>query len=198
MAKKEKDIETELLIKKTAKKLFFVDGKFNATTQEIADEAGVNRTLINYYFRSRENLLNQVFEDAVIREEDLRQGFLESDLSFKEKIESYIDHAITKAINYPYLETYIVSRLNDGCFYKQEEEKEDFLNRFIQEFEKEVKSGNVQETSPIQFMLNLTSLISFPFALRPLLQKKMNISDEEYVQIISARKDIIMKILFKK
>ena len=44
MSKKE---QTEELIKATAKKLFFVQGKFDATTQEIADAAGVNRTLIN-------------------------------------------------------------------------------------------------------------------------------------------------------
>jgi len=47
MSKQTKDIETEELIKKTAKRLFFGEGKFNATTQEIADTAGVNRTLIN-------------------------------------------------------------------------------------------------------------------------------------------------------
>ena len=98
MAKKEKDIETEMLIKRTAKKLFFVDGKFNATTQDIADEAGVNRTLINYYFRSRNNLLNLIFEAAIQREEELRHEYLSSDLGFKEKIELYIDHAIQQAI----------------------------------------------------------------------------------------------------
>lgn len=197
MAKKEKDIETEMLIKRTAKKLFFVDGKFNATTQDIADEAGVNRTLINYYFRSRNNLLNLIFETAIQREEELRHEYLSSDLGFKEKIELYIDHAIQQAIAYPYLETYIVSRINDGCFFK-EEEKTDFTSQFVAEFEKEVKKGTIEEISPIQFMLNLTSLISFPFAIRPLIQQKLKISDDEYVQIISDRKKIIMNMLFKK
>ena len=198
MAKKEKDIETEMRIIKTAKKLFFVQGKFNATTQEIADEAGVNRTLINYYFRSRDNLVNMIFESAIQREEELRREFHNSNMTFREKIERYIDHAITQAIAYPYLETYIVSRINDGCFFKEKDEKDDFINQFIVEFEEEVKKGTVEETTPIQFMLNLSSLISFPFAIRPLLQQKMNISDKEYDQIISDRKEIIMKMLFKK
>ncbi|HYD90018.1 MAG TPA: helix-turn-helix domain-containing protein, partial [Flavobacterium sp.] len=53
-AKEQQD--TERLIKETAKRVFFGEGRFNATTQEIADAAGVNRTLINYYFRSRDKL----------------------------------------------------------------------------------------------------------------------------------------------
>ena len=69
MATTKKDDATEELIKNTAKRLFFGEGKFNATTQEIADAAGVNRTLINYYFRSRDKLFDLVFSDAQAREQ---------------------------------------------------------------------------------------------------------------------------------
>lgn len=197
MSKQTKDIETEVLIRKTAKQLFFGEGKFNATTQEIADAAGVNRTLINYYFRSRDNLFNQIFEDAVKREEQLREKVLFSDLPFKEKIEMYIDDSLLQAKEYPYLETYIVSRINDGCFYKEEEEWEKFMERFFKEFEVEMKKGTIEKMEPIQFILNIASLVSFPVAVRPLFQSTMRISDKEYDRILSERKEIIMKMLFK-
>jgi len=197
MSKQTKDIETEELIKKTAKRLFFGEGKFNATTQEIADSAGVNRTLINYYFRSRDNLFNLIFEDAVKREEKLREKVLFSDLPFKEKIEMYIDDSLLQAKDYPYLETYIVSRINDGCFYKEEDEWEKFMKRFYEEFENEVKKGTIEKMEPLQFILNIASLVSFPVAIRPLFQSTMRISDAEYDRILSDRKEIIMKILFK-
>jgi len=197
MSKQTKDIETEVLIRKTAKRLFFGEGKFNATTQEIADAAGVNRTLINYYFRSRDNLFNLIFEDAVKREEKLREKVLFSDLPFKEKIEMYIDDSLLQAKDYPYLETYIVSRINDGCFYKEEDEWEKFMKRFYEEFENEVKKGTVEKMEPLQFILNIASLVSFPVAIRPLFQSTMRISDAEYDRILSDRKEIIMKILFK-
>ena len=64
MVQIKKDDATEELIKNTAKKIFFGEGKFNATTQEIADAAGINRTLINYYFRSRDKLFEIVLQDA--------------------------------------------------------------------------------------------------------------------------------------
>lgn len=197
MSKQSKDIETEELIRKTAKRLFFGEGKFNATTQEIADAAGVNRTLINYYFRSRDNLFNQIFEDAVKREEKLRENVLFSDLPFKEKIEMYIDDSLLQAKKYPYLETYLVSRINDGCFYKEEDAWEKFMQRFYEEFENEVKKGSIEKMEPLQFIINVASLVSFPVAIRPLFQSTMRISDAEYDRILSERKEIIMKILFK-
>lgn len=197
MANQKDDIETEELIKRTAKKLFFEDGKFNATTQEIADAAGVNRTLINYYFRSRDNLFNLIFEDAVKSEEELRETILDSEMPFKQKIEAYIEESIRQAIEYPYLETYIVSKINEGVFYKGEKEWDSFFERFFKELRDEIKKGNIEKMEPIQFVLNLASLISFPLAVRPLFQTTMKISDEDFDRIISERKEIIMKMVFK-
>lgn len=197
MANKKNDIETEELIKRTAKMLFFEEGKFNATTQEIADAAGVNRTLINYYFRSRDNLFNLVFEDAVKREEELRETILFSELPFKQKFENYIDESIRQAIEYPYLQTYIVSKINEGVFYKEEKNWSRFYESFFKEFKQEVENGNIEKIEPIQFMLNVASLVSFPMAVRPLFQSMMKLSDKEFDQIISDRKEIIMKLLFK-
>jgi hypothetical protein len=47
-----------------SEKFILCERKVDATTQEIADEAGVNRTLINYYFRSRDNLIQIIFDEA--------------------------------------------------------------------------------------------------------------------------------------
>jgi TetR/AcrR family transcriptional regulator len=190
--------ETEEIIKSTAKRLFFVEGKFNATTQEIADAAGVNRTLINYYFRSRDNLFNLIFEDAIKKEDEQREMILASNLPFKEKIEQYIDESFRLGNEFPYLETYIVSRINDGCFYKNDEDFNRFIKAFKKDFDAEIKAGNIEKMEPIQFILNIASLVSFPFAVRPLLQKSMRLNDKEFERIIHDRKEVIMKTLFKK
>lgn len=190
--------QTEELIKRTAKNLFFGEGKFNATTQEIADAAGVNRTLINYYFRSRDNLFNQIFEDAMREEEKQREVILMSELPFKEKIEKFIDDSIRTGKEYPYLETYIVTRINDGCFYKEEEDWDRFMELFYRELEEEISKGNIEKIEPVQFIFNLVSLVSFPLAVRPLFQSTMKISDKEYERIISERKEVIMNMLFQK
>lgn len=197
MSEQEKNEATEELIKATAKNLFFKEGKFNATTQEIADAAGVNRTLINYYFRSRDNLFNMIFEDAIRAEEKQRETVLYSDLPFKQKMENYLEDALRVGQEFPYLETYIVTKMNEGCFYKEEEDWERFQAKFRAELDEEIEKGNVEKIDPTQFILNIASLVSFPIALKPLFQATLKLSDQEYDQILKERKDVIMKLLFK-
>ena len=192
----EKKDQTENIIKETAKKLFFKEGRFNATTQEIADAANVNRTLINYYFRSRNNLFKIVFEEAVSIDELKRETIMNSDSDFKDKISDFIDFSLEMNLEYPYLDTYIVSQINQGITYKRSSIKEKSDN-FFKIVEDAMEKGLIEKMEPIQFLLNMISLINFPMAMRPLLQENLHISDSEYKRILKERKEIILKTLFK-
>lgn len=195
MSNQTKKDQTQELIKDTAKNLFFVQGKFNATTQEIADEAGVNRTLINYYFRSRDNLIQIIFDEAQRVEKEKSEIIMTSDLPFKAKIAEFIEGSLSTSLQYPYLETYIVSQINKGtCHKKDIEEKE--LKRLFEDIEKEMELGNIAKMAPIQFLLNMISLLVFPSAVRPLFMENLMINDAEFDEIISERKDIIINMLF--
>lgn len=196
MSKQEKKDQTQELIKETAKNLFFVQGKFNATTQEIADEAGVNRTLINYYFRSRDNLIQIIFDEAHRVEKEKSEIIMNSDLPFKVKISEFIEGSLSTSLQYPYLETYIVSQINKGSCLKRDVEEED-LNTLYKDIEKEMELGNIEKMAPVQFLLNMVSLLVFPSAARPLFLENLMISDKEFDHIISERKEIILNMLFK-
>ncbi|MBK1896943.1 TetR/AcrR family transcriptional regulator [Chryseobacterium paridis] len=196
MSNQAKKDQTQELIKETAKHLFFVKGKFDATTQEIADEAGVNRTLINYYFRSRDNLMQIVFDEAQKVEQEKSKIIQSSDLPFKEKISQFIEGSLSTSLQYPYLETYIVSQINKGnCHQKDIEEDE--LKKMYEDIEREMALGNIERMKPIQFILNMVSLLVFPSAIRPLLMENLMIDDKEFDKIISERKEIILNMLFK-
>lgn len=181
---------------RTAKNLFFVKGKFDATTQEIADEAGVNRTLINYYFRSRDNLIQIIFDEAQKVEHEKSEIIMNSDLPFKEKIGQFIEGSLSTSLQYPYLETYIVSQINKGNCHKKDIE-EDELQKLYADIEAEMELGNIEKMAPIQFVLNMISLLVFPSAVRPLLMENLMIDEVEFDKIISERKDIILNMLFK-
>ncbi|UKB81916.1 TetR/AcrR family transcriptional regulator [Chryseobacterium sp. MEBOG06] len=196
MSNQAKKDQTQELIKETAKNLFFVKGKFDATTQEIADEAGVNRTLINYYFRSRDKLLQIIFDEAQKVEQEKSKIIQNADLPFKEKISQFIESSLATSLQYPYLETYIVSQINKGNCHQREIE-EDILNQMYSDIEKEMELGNIEKMAPVQFILNMVSLLVFPSAIRPLFMENLLINDEEYDQIISERKGIIINMLFK-
>jgi AcrR family transcriptional regulator len=193
-----KDTDTEQLIKDTAKRVFFGEGRFNATTQEIADAAGVNRTLINYYFRSRDNLFQIVFNDAEMEEQKRTQMIVESKLPLKEKIAAFLDLFFEQANRYPYLEMYIVTQMNQGSCHKDPEVIGKLLDTFYKEIEAEMKKGTVMKMKPQQFVINMISLTSFPVGMRPMIQQTMGFSPEEYDQILAERKEIILQTLFKQ
>lgn len=196
MSNPAKKDQTQELIKETTKKLFFVQGRFDVTTQEIADEAGVNRTLINYYFRSRDNLVQVVSDEAHKVEKEKSEIIMNSDLPFKEKIAQFIDGSLQTSLKYPYLETYIVSQINNGSCHKRDVEKTD-LKKLYRDIEKEMDAENIEKIEPVQFLFNMISLLVFPSAARPLIKDNMMISDEEFDRLISERKDIILNLLFK-
>ena len=196
MSNPAKKDQTQELIKETTKKLFFVQGRFDVTTQEIADEAGVNRTLINYYFRSRDNLVQVVSDEAHKVEKEKSEIIMNSDLRFKKKIAKFVESSLQTSLQYPYLETYIVSQINNGSCHKRDVEKTD-LKKLYRDIEKEMDAENIEKMEPIKFLLNMISLLVFPSAVRPLFMENMKINDKDFDRLISQRKDIILNLLFK-
>ena len=80
------DARTEELIKETAMRIFFVEGRLHATTQVIAKEAGVNRGLIYYYFKGRDELFEAVFKEAIaVVRNRLGELFLAKSIPFNKK-----------------------------------------------------------------------------------------------------------------
>lgn len=200
MSTEVKKEDTEELIKQTAKQLFFGEGRFKATTQEIADAAGVNRTSINYYFRSRDNLFNIVFEEAMQQMNQNHNAILLSDLPFKEKLGSWLEDELASAIQYPFLEIYIVTQIasNKGKSIKDEDHIEAITNVLEKELTAEIEKGTIRPISTIQFMLNIASLVSFPTCMRPLVQESFKLNDGDFEQILKERKQAILDTIFIK
>src|SRR5579864_9398851 len=105
--------DVEKLIKDTAKKIFFVEGKLHATTQDIADAAGINRASIHYYYRSRKLLFDKVFEEALAEfHTKLTAVIDQKDLPFRQLIGAVIDFFLKKSMEHPFLELFLVAELN--------------------------------------------------------------------------------------
>lgn len=193
--------ETEAHIKETAKKVFLKEGRYNATTQEIADAAGVNRTLLHYYFRSREVLLEKVLLEGQM---EFRQKMSENvgkELPFKERISRFIDVWMEHTLQYPYLDAYLVTQMHTGNLLEnlelQTKNNAGDKARFFKEMEAEMKAGRISQMEPIQFLLNLISMVSYPLIMRPLMEKALSINKKSYNKVIAERKEAIMSCLFK-
>src|SRR4051812_42533624 len=105
------DVSTEEKIKAAAKKLFTQKGFAATKTRDIAEEAGINLALLNYYFRSKQKLFEIVMRENVIL---FIGGMIDSiktnqHLSFEKKLEILIDSYIDTLLANPDLPFFILS-----------------------------------------------------------------------------------------
>jgi len=195
------EAHTEKLIKEKAKILFFQKGFLNATTQEIADEAGINRALIHYYFRSREQMLETLLDETLQEKKDRVRRILTSSLPFKEKIANYIDMVVDYGLKYPYLDNFIINEIarrpeKVRLFCARDPFKSSDLIR--SELDKEVKKGRVAAVSAEHFMVNLISLCNYPLLAKSVIQTIHGLSDTAYRKFLVERKRIIFHTIFNE
>lgn len=196
------ECQTEEQIKQHAKELFFSRGMLDASTQEIADYAGVNRTLVNYYFRSKKKLFNIVYTEMI---EEMRSNFASiyiSDVSFRKKVEALIDYSTELRENYPFLEIFNIretSKLSNQMETVLQPKSMAETKLFLQEIEHEMQKGTIPTYEPVNFLINIISLISFPIVMKPIFREIFCISSEEqHLRIYNQRKEMAMTILFNK
>ncbi len=196
-----KESATEELIINTAKNIFFLKGNYHATTQDIADAAGVNRALIHYYFRSREQLMEAVLKEATSKMNERLYLITQSQVSFKEKIGNLISLIIEGMLETPYLENFVVNeyiRLDLTCTKNPHKDLIDScLSGFLAEVQDEMQKGNIATVSPLHFVINLLSLCAYPISMRPLIQHTFGLDDAFYQHFIQEQKNIIFNIIFR-
>ena len=193
--------QTEKLIKQKAKILFFQKGFLDATTQEIADEAGINRALIHYYFRSREQLRDLLLDETLTEKKDKVRRILTSKQPFREKIANYIDTIVDYGLAYPYLDNFIISetaRRPDRVevFCSKDRVKSSDLIR--DQLEEEIANGKIAPISAEHFMVNLSALCNYPLLARSVLKAIHGMTDSAYREFLLERKQIIYRTIFNE
>src|SRR3954454_20198668 len=108
----QKDQSTEERILAAAQKVFLAKGMDGARMQDIADEAGINKALLHYYFRSKDKLFEQIFLDVASALLPRIFAILESDRGLFEKIENFCDEYISQLIETPYVPIFILNEIN--------------------------------------------------------------------------------------
>lgn len=106
------DVDTEQRILDAAHAVFLRGGTTGARMQEIADEAGVNKALLHYYFRSKDRLAEAVFQRAATRIFPTVLRVLASDAEIEQKVQEIITHYLDHLSSAPYLAGYVLGELN--------------------------------------------------------------------------------------
>lgn len=193
--------DTEKLIISKSKELFYQKGKIKATSQEIADFSGVQRTLVNYYFRSKDNLF-KIVHSEIIQEfhERMNAIFTANCISFEEKIDLLIEFTFLFKERYPYFEVYSIIESNKlfdkETFMKPQSTNE--MRDFLLEVQKQMDAGVIRKSHPINFVMDIFSLISYPLVLKEVYKDVFDLTEEGFEQIIQERKTIIKNLIFNK
>ncbi|MBM3451989.1 MAG: TetR/AcrR family transcriptional regulator [Bacteroidetes bacterium] len=193
-----KDSHTEEKIKIAAKRVFIQKGFSGCTSREIAKEAGTNVALVNYYFRSKNQLFVLIYQS--VTEEFLLSmvDVFSSNITLKEKINKLVDREFEFLAKHPEIPMFVINEMsrnkNAGI------EPQGILSQLG-------RSGIFEETleaqkNGIMRKLDLSSIIMLvmancqhPFMARLLNQQLNNLSDEEYSAHLVKYKEVVKEML---
>jgi AcrR family transcriptional regulator len=186
----EPDITTEEKIKEAARKVFMKKGYAGTRTRDIAEEAGLNIELLNYYFRSKEKLFEIVMMEKVQKLFGIIAPILtDTSTTLEKKIELAAGNYIAMLMENPDLPLFVMSEIRNN--------PERFANKvqavkLIQEshFVKQIKEKR-PDINPLHFVISLLGMILFPFIARPVLQDAGNLSAKAFQNMMEERKALI-------
>ncbi|HSV89140.1 MAG TPA: TetR/AcrR family transcriptional regulator [Bacteroidales bacterium] len=193
-----KSKNTEQKIIDAATELFLEKGVDRTSVREIATKAGINLALMNYYFRSKENLFDAIFTMLVKKHTRQLIKILDSDMTLEEKIVKYVEAYIDMLSENPLLVSFVMAIVH------RSQERITEMNaisslystpRFAQEIYDLCNSGKIKPTSPTQLFIDMLSLITFPFAIKMLIKDKTGYTEEEFKAFIQVRKKRIPEML---
>lgn len=187
-------MDTEEKIFNAAKIIFQKKGYAGARMQEIADEAGINKAMLHYCFKSKQVLFETVFKKAFQQLAPKINEIFQSEASLFDKIKEFTSSYISFVIDNPYLPPFIIQEMNNNPEFVISFLKDDNRpnpNVLIAQIEQEIEQGIIKTIKPKQLLLNIFSLTVFPFAAHALVKGLLHLTDEEFIQMMEERKTSI-------
>jgi len=198
MVKNEKDQSTEERILKAAKKVFVSRGLSGARMQDIADEAGINKALLHYYFRNKEKLFEAIFTELFTALFPRIKNIFESDLPLFDKIERFCSEYIDYLLQYPYAPIFVLNEIHQRPeWFAKKALKGSLvsLDKLIEQITSEIKAGRIIPIHPIQLIMHMLSLCIFPFIGKPMLASVMEINETTFFSLMESRKKEVPKFI---
>jgi TetR/AcrR family transcriptional regulator len=195
-----RDQSTEEKILSAARKVFLNKGMDGARMQDIADEAGINKALLHYYFRSKDKLFEQIFLEVASSMLPRIFSIFQSDDTLFTKIEKFCDTYITQEIRTPYVPIFILNEVNrqpQAFLKKVLGNTSPPVEKLLQQIEKETKAGIIKPIDPLQLLLNTLSLCIFPFLASPMIQLLTGMEAKKFRVLMEERKKLVPQLIIE-
>ena len=191
---------TEDKILEAAKKVFVQKGMDGTSMQDIADEAQINKSLLHYYFRTKEKLFHTVLKYAfkfVVPQ--LKEILVSGDTIFV-KIEKIVGEYMDLLMKNKFIPAFIFHEINRNPDSIVDVMKGAGIEPrlFMDAFDKEIRAGNIRPVDPRHLAVNIISLCIFPIIARPLAQRLFFENNEKaYRAFLDERKKVVADFIIQ-
>jgi TetR/AcrR family transcriptional regulator len=193
------ELKTEQKILDAAEEVFHQKGFDGARMQEIAEEAGINKGLLHYYFKTKDKLFETIFSVALHKMISKISAIVELDISLYEKIDMMIEQYMIILMRHPNLPRFVLNELNKNPdqFIARHVNKDAQIafGSFVASVQKEINKKSIKRIDARHLMLNIISLIIFPFVGRPMAQGIFGMDNTEFQKLLLERKEHVKGFL---
>lgn len=192
--------DIEIVIIESAKSLFISKG-FNGTTmREIANHAGVNLAMINYYFRSKEKLFDIVFFDIFGKLLANNSDIIYGNQTIFEKIEMVVDNYFDLLMKNPQLPIFVLGELSRNPDLiiekvKSTQKLESARVHIITELTNEIENGVIRPVDPLQLIINIVSLSVFPFMAKSIIDGVCSSVGGDFDTLMAHRRESVKQFI---
>lgn len=187
---------TEDKIKEAARSVFHRKGYAATRTRDIAEEAGMNLALLNYYFRSKEKLFKIIMlETMQLFFNSLATVVNDDTTTLKQKIELIVERYLDMLMKEPDLPIFFISEIrNNPEILAEKMNLKNVLigSIFFQQLFSHLLKKGIQET-PFHFIMNILGMIVFPIVAKPVIQNIGGFDEVAFNDLLIERKRLIPK-----
>jgi TetR/AcrR family transcriptional regulator len=189
----EEDKQTEEKIFESATEVFIAKGMDGARMQDIADRAGINKSLLHYYYRTKDHLFNAVYEMIAGQMFKKFAPVFDENLSLEEKIRFFLREHITFMQKNPRLPAFLLNEIHRNPERIRKLIQSIDINKLWTTLEaqhkEELKRYNITKENLPQFMTTIAGMSVFPFAAKPIIASLMEKMGYNFDQYIEERKE---------
>ncbi len=192
------DTCTESVIFQAAIKVFQKKGLAGARMQEIADEAGINKSMLHYYFRTKDKLFLEVFRSSLREFIGGLHSILDQEGPWEESIRNLCGYYIEFISKNPDLPLFLINEMHQQPkeYLKLVEGDQGILKtRFFKQLKAGMKKGEIRKADLAHLYVSLTSSIVFPFIGGPMIQRTVEISKENFPKFLKERNNFVSDML---
>lgn len=170
-----------------AEEVFVEKGYYGARMQAIADKAKINKAMLHYYFKNKDNLFQKIFISKVAFFIPKVDAILGSPQTPIQKIEAFVDTYMDMLSNNPKIPPFLINTINKYPKFVEVLPTQ-LATKTIDLFHEEIEAGRFKKVDPKQFFISLISMCVFPFMAKPLVGKLLDVQDDQFPLFIEQRR----------